>query len=270
MSFLRSLRRRRIRHALPPSWWSGCLEEHLRLFRRLSPEDRQELLGHVQVFLAEKRFEGAGGLAVTEEMRLLIAAQACLLLLHRGLDYFPRMTSVVIYPGEFRSPRRDWDDAGVVTEWLETRSGESFSGGTVVLSWEDVRLGLTDEWLGYNVVLHEFAHQLDEENGTIDGTPPMPAREWGPFVEVMQREYGRLLEEDERGVETFLDPYGAEHPSEFFAVVTESFFTQPLDLMHHHPDLYGVLARYYRQDPAEDEAACRRRPEQNDATGDER
>jgi hypothetical protein len=220
----------------------------------------------MQIFLAEKRFEGAGGLAVTEEMRLIIAAQACLLLLHRDLDYFPRMTSVVVYPGEFRSPRRDWDDAGVVTEWMETRAGESFSGGTVVLSWEDVRLGLTDEWPGYNVVLHEFAHQLDEENGTLDGTPPMPAKEWLPFVEVMQRQYTLLLEADERGEETFLDPYGAEHPVEFFAVATESFFTQPRDLLQNHPDLYGVLSRYYCQDPAADDTNVR---QQNNATGEE-
>lgn len=266
MSFLSSLRRRRIRRTPPPSWWSGCLEEQLPLFRHLSPEDRLELLGHVQIFLDEKRFEGAGEMVVTEEMRLLIAAQACLLLLHRDTDYFPRMTSVVVYPGEFRSPRRDWDDAGVVTEWMETRAGESFSGGTVVLSWEDVRLGLTDEWPGYNVVLHEFAHQLDEENGTIDGTPPMPADQWRHFVEVMQREYALLLEEDERGVETFLDPYGAEHPSEFFAVATESFFTQPGELLQHHPDLYGVLSRFYRQDPAAVDPHTR---QQKDITGEE-
>jgi Mlc titration factor MtfA (ptsG expression regulator) len=204
----------------------------------------------MQVFMAEKRFEGVKGVTVTEEMSLLVAAQACLLLLHRDTGYFPRMTSVVIYPGEFRSTRHDWDDAGVVTEWMEIRSGESFSGGTVVLSWEDIRLGLRDDWPGYNVVIHEFAHQLDEENGVLDGTPPMPTAEWQTFVQVMQREYNLLLEEDEKGEETFLDPYGAEHPVEYFAVAAESFFTQPRDLNQVHPELYQVLARYFRQDPA--------------------
>jgi hypothetical protein len=250
MSFFDTLRRRRLRNGPLPDRWHRCLEEQLPLFRQLSSADREELLRHVQVFLHEKRFEGVGGVTVTEEMALLIAAQACLLLLHRQGDYFPRMTSVVVYPGEFRSPRRDWDEAGVVTEWMDVRSGESFSGGTVVLSWEDVRLGLTEQWGGYNVVLHEFAHQLDEEDGIINGTPPM-ARELRPlFVEVMEREYGALLAADEAGVETFLDPYGAEHPSEFFAVAVESFFTQPRELLRLHPDLYGILARYFHQDPA--------------------
>jgi hypothetical protein len=228
----------------------AIIENNVPFFRKLPASDRQELLQHVTIFLAEKHFVGAGGFTVTDEVRLMIAAQACLLLLHRTTDYYPALSSIVVYPGEYRAPRRDWDDMWVVTEWTEIRAGESFEGGTVVLSWEDVVLGLSGQWPGYNVVFHEFAHQLDEESWPPDGTPPMPYTERKRFVEVMQRNYEQLREEDESEMETFLDPYGAENPAEFFAVATESFFTQPGDLLSVHPELYEVLKCFYRQDPA--------------------
>ena len=250
MSLYARFRRKRIASKPLPPEWLALIERDVPCFRQLAGADQEELLRHLAIFLAEKHFAGAGGFTVTDEVRLVIAVQACLLLLHRDTDYYPALSSIVVYPGEYRAPRRDWDGPWVVTEWMEIRAGESFEGGTVVLSWEDVTMGLSGQWPGYNVVFHEFAHQLDEESWPPDGTPPMPHIERSRFVEVMQREYEQLRTKDEQGIETLLDPYGAENPAEFFAVATESFFSQPADLLAVHPELYEVLKCYYRQDPA--------------------
>lgn len=234
-----------------PAHWPELLGRLVPLYGLLPPADREELPGHVAVLLDEKRFEGAAGLAVTEEMRLAVAGWAALLLLRRRTGYYPGLYSVVLYPEAFMVRQVVRDDAGIVVEEDEERIGESWSQGTLVLAWDEVRADADTPGDGFNVTLHEFAHQLDSENGELDGAPLLPAplrREW---AEVMGREYGRLGRRAGRGQATILDPYGAEDPAEFFAVATEAFFESPGELVTGHPDLYRVLREYYRQDPAE-------------------
>jgi MtfA peptidase len=251
MGWLRERRRRRIRVApFPASWWP-LIARTVPLIHRLPPVDREELGGHTQVLLAEKHFEGAGGLVITDEVRVTIAAQAAFLLLHRATDYFPRLVSIIVYPASYVAPHREQDEAGIVTEGVESRAGESWSRGAIVLSWDDVQEIAVPGHGARNVVLHEFAHQLDVENGPSDGVPLMGdiglREDWG---RVMKREYERLEWDLARGREPSLDPYAATNPAEFFAVATEAFFEEPRAMAEYGPHLYDVLQRYYRQDPA--------------------
>lgn len=246
-----SIRRRRLRRKPFPDAWRALLEKNVALYRRLPPEDRDELHGHVQVFLAEKHFEGCAGVRITDEIRVTIAAQACILLLHRPTDYYPSLTSILVYPHEYFAPVRDRDVSGIVTEELEDRLGESWSDGVVVLAWDEVRAGAADLDDGRNLVFHEFAHQLDGEDGDEpDGVVPLPqpsrVKAW---ARILGREYVRLQRETARGRSTLLDAYGATSPSEFFAVATELFFEKPVPFKARHPELYEELKAYYRQDP---------------------
>lgn len=251
MLLFTEMRRKRLRNRTFPDPWLAAMEKNVPLYNRLSSEDRKELLGHVQVFLAEKRFEGGGGFVVNDRVRVTIAAQACILILHRKTDYFPGLSSIIVYPSEYIAPLHSVDECGVVTEGTDQRSGESVRDGALVLSWEDVLAEGIDVHEGYNVVLHEFAHQLDAEEGITADIPWEQELEDCAGDTILVREYRRLRKDDARGAATVLDPYGAESPEEFFAVATEAFFQTPLPLRKHHPELYGELARYYRQDPAE-------------------
>ena len=257
--FLRRRRRRTLRASPFPDAWRAILERRVPLWRRLPEEDRRELEGHVQVLLAEKHFEGAGGLVLTDEIRVVIAAQAAVLLLHRETDYFPGLYSIVVYPAGFVVPVRD-EDGGIVTEGTDDRLGESWSAGVIVLSWDGVRHGVADSGDGENLVLHEFAHQLDDEGGDADGVPLLARGHDGArWAQVLGVEFERLRDADDRGEHTLLDPYGAETPAEFFAVATEYFFERPAELETEHPELYGELRRYFRQDPARWPPPARRR-----------
>jgi Mlc titration factor MtfA (ptsG expression regulator) len=219
------------------------------LYRRLSPEDQAELGGHVHVFLDEKRFEGARGFVVTSEVVLSIAAQACLLLLHRETDYYPRLRTIIVYPDTYVAPRRErrgW----VESEREDVLHGESWGQGVIVLSWARTVESSTYQD-GGNLVLHEFAHQLDEEDGHANGAPIL-----GPHItpaiwaRTMRRAYDALRMAAVIGEETLLDPYGAESPSEFFSVATETFFERGTELRAQHPEVYEQLKLYYQQDPA--------------------
>ncbi|AJE04221.1 M90 family metallopeptidase [Geobacter pickeringii] len=247
MFFLKRLRRSRLARREFPPMWRGIIERNVPFYRMLSLPDREELLRHTRILLAEKYFEGCGGIAVTDEIRVTVAALASLLLLHRQTDYYPFLSSIVIYPDEYVGERRRWDDAGVVTEGAELRVGESWEQGTVVLSWRDVLLDAESPDDGFNVVLHEFAHQLDLEGRITDAGGFLVA---SPWREIFTREYEQLLADDEAGRETFLDPYGAESPAEFFAVAVETFFEMPAGLKEHHPRLFEALGEYFGQDPA--------------------
>jgi Mlc titration factor MtfA (ptsG expression regulator) len=228
------------------------------LYRELAAADRRELEGHVQVFIAEKYFEGCGGLKITESMKVLVAAQACVLLLHRESDYFPGMRSVLVYPGPFVGAGKASGPGGMVTESLGWRTGESWhtpaSGGPVVLSWPDVLAGAADAHDGRNVVYHEFAHQLDGESGWVEGSPAFErvedAAEWKRVMSEQFQAHARAVWS---GMPTVIGAYGATSPAEFFAVATEQFFEQGPALKAANPEVYRLLAGYYRQDPA---AAC--------------
>ncbi len=245
------LRRNRLKNRPFPPGWEKVLEE-VSLFRRLPAAERGKLKGLIQVFLDEKTFEGCGGFVMNDEARLIVAAQACILLLHRDGGFFPGLSSVIIYPDEYFAPFREMDDSGVVTECTDRRSGESCQEGAVVLSWKDVTMEGLSLHEAYNVVLHEFAHQLDAEDGiTADAGYQANGTECGALHERLKRGHLRLQHDLAHGRATVLDPYGDESLAEFFAVATESFFERPLDLRSWDRELYAELTRYFRQDPAE-------------------
>ncbi|MEW6439769.1 MAG: M90 family metallopeptidase [bacterium] len=251
MPLLKRWSRKRIRNRAFPAEWLPVLEKNAPFYSLLPEGDREELRRHILVFLAEKHFEGCGGLEIRDEIRLTVAAHACLLLLHRQTDYFPKVQSLVVYPSTYVAPRVERDPDGLVHEGEEVREGESWDRGTVVLSWEDVRKSSMRAGSGRNVVLHEFAHQLDQESGEADGAPLLPRPMYAEWSRVLGREFRRLERDVQRNRRTFIDPYGATDPAEFFAVTTECFFERPVELRQRHPELYEQLSRYYQQDPAE-------------------
>ena len=246
-------RRRRLRAQPFPKDWLATVESNVPFFRRLSASDQAELLGNIQVFLAEKRFEGCGGLELTDEIRVTIAAQACLLLLHRKTGYFPRLLTILVYPSTYSVEEKRPVEGPVWEEGRMTRLGETGRTlGSMVLSWDASKSGAGDPSDGKNVVFHEFAHQLDYENYAADGVPGLVTREQQlSWREVMRSEFASLRAADETGIPTLLDTYGATNPAEFFAVSTEAFFERPCALRARHPKLYAELQRYFRQDPVE-------------------
>ena len=250
---LKERRRRRLRARPFPKKWLALIQRHVVFLPKLSAMDRAELLGHVQVFLAEKRFEGCGGLAITDEVRVTIAAQACLLLLHRRTDYFPGLLTILVYPSTYMVEEKRQIAEHVWEEGNTTRLGETGRRmGSLVLAWGAVKHGAADPSDGKNVVLHEFAHQLDYENHAADGVPELATREQQlAWSEVMRTDFASLRAADESGIPTLLDTYGATDPVEFFAVSVEAFFERPRALRARHPKLYAELQKYFQQDPVE-------------------
>jgi hypothetical protein len=253
LSFLRQRRRHRLRARPFPEKWLTLIQRLVVIFHRLSASDRAELLGHIQVFLAEKRFEGCAGFEITDEVRVTIAAQACLLLLHRKTDYFPLLLTILVYPLSYTVEEKRQIAEHVWEEGTVSRLGETGRRmGSLVLSWGAVKHGAADPYDGKNVVLHEFAHQLDFENDAVDGVPGLATREQQvAWTTVMRSEFASLRAADESGVPTLLNTYGATDPAEFFAVSVEAFFEQPHALRAHHPRLYAELRTYFQQDPME-------------------
>jgi hypothetical protein len=247
----RAYRRRQIRARPLPESWRRQIEDAMPLYGKLPGELRQRLDGLVQQFLAEKEFVGCQGLNVTHEMKLAIAAQACLLVLNRPSRLYDELYSVLVYPAAFIAPETHHDEAGVVHHRESVLTGQTWETHRVILSWDDVQAGAELRGDGFNVVYHEFAHYLDAEDGGVNGAPFLGgADEYQRWSEVMSGEYGKLREAAERGEATLLDPYGGEDPGEFFAVATEAFFELPVELRAQHPELYTELSRYYRLDPA--------------------
>lgn len=248
--WMRQRRRRRLRARPFPAAWRTLLGLRVPLYRRLPPDLRSQLERHMQVFLVEKEFSGCAGLEVTEEMRVTIAAQACLLLLNRHEDYFPRLHRILVYPGPFIVERLRLEPSGVLQEHRQALSGESWTLGQVVLSWDDVVEGAADPGDGRNVVLHEFAHQLDQEKGYANGAPGLysrNARERWPRV--LGQAYAELQRRIAWGEPSIFSAYGASSPAEFFAVATEVFFEQPGLMALAHPALYDEFRDLYRVDP---------------------
>jgi Mlc titration factor MtfA (ptsG expression regulator) len=247
----RRRRRDAIRRAPFPSEWRGIIEKNVPYVAHLSPEDRDELIGHIKIFLAEKRFEGCGGLQITDEVRVTIAAQACVLLLHRSSGYYPNLSSILVYPTTYLVPGGQTTSVGMVSDESQARLGESWTRGEVVLVWDNVLSGAADIHDGHNVVLHEFAHQLDQEDGTGDGAPILPRRSmYVAWARVFGHDFAHLVRDVERNHRTLIDRYGATNPAEFFAVATETFFEKPAQLRSKHPELYAQLQTFYQQDPA--------------------
>jgi Mlc titration factor MtfA (ptsG expression regulator) len=253
LGLLKARRRRRLRAQSFPEAWLAIIKKNVRFFQRLSPSDQAELLGHIQVFMAEKRFEGCGGLEVDDEICMTIAAQACLLLLHRESDYFPHLLTMLVYPSTYMVEEQRHLEGPIWGEGRTARLGETGRKlGTVVLAWDAAKSGAADPADGKNVVLHEFAHQLDYENGAEDGAPGLATRQQQlSWQKIMRMEFASLRAADETGIPTLLDTYGATNPAEFFAVSVEAFFERPRALRARHPNLYSELQRYFRQDPTQ-------------------
>lgn len=251
-TWLRRRRRRKLLAEPVPASWRGHLDRNFEHWKLLTPDEQARLLAITRVLVAEKNWEGAGGLALTEEMVVTIAAQAALLLLGLDHDYYRRVQSVVVYPSGYLLPDRAPDRAGVVSETPTPVHGTAHALGAVVLSWRDAREGGRHAADGFNLVFHEFAHQLDLMDGVMDGTPPLRGRDrYREWFRVMTAHFEDLRRAEEEGRPTLLDPYGATNVAEFFSVVTEAFFEQPLEMQAHHPELYAVLRDFYGQDPAE-------------------
>lgn len=231
--------------------WETIVRDNVPYFERLGAEDQDKLRDLIKIFLEEKRFEGCGGLDIDDEIRVTIAAQACILILRHD-DLYPDLEVVLVYPSTYVDKRPRTVEGGIVIDEPEVRLGESWSRGVVVLAWDAVLHGATDLRDGKNVVFHEFAHQLDTEDGAADGAPVLEKRvAYGPWARVLGAAYNGLVRDEREGEHTLLDTYGATNPAEFFAVVTEMFFERPKALRTRHPALYEQLRGFYQQDPAE-------------------
>ena len=232
-----------------PEAWRRILDENVALYRRVPDELREQLHRDINIFLAEKEFEGCGGLDVTEEMKVIIACEACLLLLNRENDNFPTLNTILIYPHPYIARQRRAAGSVIVDE-PTLRGGESWTGGDLVLAWDCVEKSASRDHAPGNVVIHEFAHQLDQEDGAADGAPLLGTRSrYISWADVLGREFEELKSRVARHRSTVLDPYGATHPAEFFAVATETFFTRPETLHTAEPELYRELSHFYRLDP---------------------
>jgi len=242
MGWLTDWRRRRVleKHRVDEALWQALLKKMPFL------PDSEKLKSLMLLFLAEKEFAGAHGIEVTDAMRVAIAAQACLPILELGLDWYRGWHGVVVYPGDFRVHRTEVDEHGVTHEWEDELAGEAFPGGPVVLS-----LDALAHDPAMNVVIHEFTHKLDMLNGAADGLPPLhPGMDQRAWAAAFEAAYQGFCDALERGRDTWLDPYAAEHPSEFFAVVSEAFFTEAAETRRRYPEVYEQLRLFYRQDPA--------------------
>jgi Mlc titration factor MtfA (ptsG expression regulator) len=215
----------------------------------MSETHKMQLFGYMQIFLAEKKFEGCGGLELTEEIEVTIAAQASMLLLGRDSKVYPRLKTILVYPHTYQGGRKGLfgGDNGA-----GARLGESWESGVVVLAWDSVKGGARNFEDGHNVTFHEFAHQLDQEDGAADGAPILAERSaYATWARVFNHEYEALVELTERGKTDTMDRYGATNPAEFFAVATETFYEKPRQLKARHPKLYEELQYYYKADPTD-------------------
>jgi len=238
-----------------PDEWETFVRSNVTHYSVLDDAERSELRAMMQVFMEEKQWEGCGGLELSDEIRVTIAAQACLLQLGLPHDYYHNVESILVYPSTVVPPEQQPGVFERVTTPIDASEpilGQAFSRGPVILVWDAVLHDARHPKLGHNVVYHEFAHKLDMLDGAADGTPPLAGEgQLDEWVEVCSREFLRLRALAAKGHTTFLDSYGATNEAEFFAVATEEFFDRPLALQRHSPDLYRILSGYYCQDPAE-------------------
>jgi Mlc titration factor MtfA (ptsG expression regulator) len=261
--WLTERRRRRILEDPFPEGWTRIIRANMAAYTHLDDEEQRLLRQLVQVFVAEKNWEGVGGLEMDDEVRVTIAAQACLLILRLEHALYRQVDSIVVYPSTVVTRPQTPSMFSVATGLAEQPMpilGQAFTRGPVILVWDAVRRGGIDPKDGRNVVYHEFAHKLDMLDGAADGVPPIAeAAVYARWVEVFTCEYEALREASRRGKRTFLDPYALENGAEFFAVATEHFFEQPAKMERDHHAMYEVLSAFYRQDPAARERRFRAR-----------
>jgi Mlc titration factor MtfA (ptsG expression regulator) len=248
MSLFRNWSRRRAlaRTAIEPALWDS-VSSGLAFLRGMEPHDLARLKELCVLFLHEKEMHGAGGMDLSDDVRLSIAVQACIPVLNLGLDVYDGWVGIIVYPREFRVTKEEMDEDGVVHRFDDALSGEAWPGGPVVLSWEDV----TMTGAGYNVVIHEFAHKIHMLREDDDEYPrPFPGMDAERWRDALERSYQKFCRAVDSGVPTLVDPYAAEHPAEFFAVMSEVFFTDAAVFARDWPELYEQFSAFYRQDPA--------------------
>ena len=227
----------------------ATLEKYVTIYTKLPQSLREELHGHINIFLDEKTFIGREGIEITDEISVVVAGNACLLLLQGNKRRFTGFSSILIYPNTYIAHEVQHDGL-LSTEQPSTRAGESWVRGPIVLSWGDIRSGSINAEDGHNVVIHEFAHKLDEQSGHMNGLPVLKNesrhKEWN---KVLSEEYDALHERAKRGGNKVLDEYGTVSPAEFFAVASESFFEKPVQMKKRLPELYKQLQTFYNIDP---------------------
>jgi Mlc titration factor MtfA (ptsG expression regulator) len=240
-----------------PTAWLNILEQRAPFYTPLSSDERHRLQDLIRIFIADKKFEGCGGQAMTEEIRITIAAQACRLLLHRDIDrpigqtkVYPGLYSILVYPSHYNTHSQQ-HEGRVITENYQSRWGESWNRGAVVLAWDAIEGASHILGEGHNLVLHEFAHQLDVQSGEADGVPLLQGRlRHAAWAHAMSDAYRDLQSRVNKGKSSVLDTYGATSPAEFFAVATECFFEKPLALKGRYAELYEQLQLFYGNDPS--------------------
>jgi MtfA peptidase len=244
-------RRKRLRGHPFPAPWREILKHRVPYVRALPPDLQLRLKKHIQVFIAEKNFIGCAGLVITDEIRVTIAAQACLLILNRPAYYYPNVDQILVYPGPFVVNRIHTDSTGVMHDRSQILSGESWSHGQVILSWQDALEGAAVVDDGINAVIHEFAHQLDQEKGYANGAPYLRRREhYRRWSHVLDEAFNTLQEQVRTQQASLFSHYGATNPAEFFAVISEVFFEQPQRMAAEYPELYRELGGFYNLDPS--------------------
>ncbi len=233
-----------------PKGWRQILRNNVPYFYSMPVDIQLQLKQLVLVFLDEKEFYGFEGVEINDEIKVTIAAQACLLLLNRKTNYYPKLKSIYVYPAAFITSHPIRDSAGVLQNKPRVLSGESWELGKVVLSWKDSKQGALVFSDGHNVVIHEFAHQLDQETGIANGAPFLKSKNNQCWSHVLKKEFEVLQQQAKRNQSSLLDHYGATNPAEFFAVASEVFFERPIEMKQQHPDLYLQLQNLYKVNPA--------------------
>jgi len=247
--WLKERRRQKLLAQPCPAPWLDILARRVPLYRALDPDEQAKLRDTLRILLAEKSWEGCKGLELTDDLRVTIAALASILVLGNDAGY-DNVQTILVYPEAFRVPEQHALVGDVAVHGEGERLGEAHHRGPVILSWADIQEDVAKPGYGQNLVFHEFAHQLDMQNGEADGVPMLPRRLRHRWQKVMAREFERLCKAADRERDTFLDPYGATDEAEFFAVVTEAFFDEPLTMRERHANLYELFREYYRVEPA--------------------
>ncbi len=245
-------RRRKLDADPFPPAWLAILRKNLSVYKAMWPDQQEQLRKLITRFLHSKDFVGCAGQAINDEIRVTIAAHACLLLLNRPSHEYQDLRTILVYPSGFMVNRDSHDEFGLVTEQKNFLSGESWSNGKVILAWDSVEHGIRNFRDGENVVLHEFAHQLDHESGITNGAPLLYSKgSYSNWARVFSAEFSALQKASDEERATLIDQYGATDPAEFFAVVTETFYERPHEMAQDHAELFAELKAYYQVDPRE-------------------
>ena len=240
----------RIQKQAFPAPWQETLIERLPFVTKIPTAEQEQLKFLIKAFLADKKFYGCAGQKIDDDIRVTVAAQACLLIMNQGRTPYPDLDSILIYPSTFVATRKVANELGLVSTNHIAMLGESWSQGKVVLAWDNVQKGVMNLQDGHNVVLHEFAHQLDHESGSTNGAPVLNTRgAYRSWAHIFSEEFEELQKDAVRGRHSLMDHYGATNPAEFFAVATETFFEQPKQMVVYHHELYQQLKDYYKLDP---------------------